>query len=41
MNQNGKYKNTDCIDIGDCEDVNTIQIKPNKVNLRYVATPFG
>lgn len=33
MNQNGKYKNTDCIDIGDCEDVNTIQIKPNKVTL--------
>jgi len=33
MNQNGKYRNTDCIDIGDNEDVNTIQFKPNKVTL--------
>lgn len=33
MNQKGKYINTDCIEIGDREAINTIQIKSNKVTL--------
>jgi len=31
MNQDGKFKNTDCIALGDREEVNSVQIKHNKV----------
>ncbi len=31
MNQNGKWKNTDCIVLGDRELVNSVMIKPNQV----------
>jgi tetratricopeptide (TPR) repeat protein len=33
MNQNGKFKNTDCIVLGDREQVNSVKIKPGKVTL--------